>query len=110
MKTLLILCCICASYCAYAQNWTPEQEQILSKFEVSKTDARSLKLVSSENQVCTVEYASVKEALDAFFVPHPMRDMEVFCVENFGNFAHVEGETLDMYHIVELYLETTSEK
>ena len=110
MKILLLTLCMGFALQSIAQEWTTEHEAVLTKFQISKNDSRGLVLHEFGNSNCNSEFASLEEALEYFFTSLMMSDVSQSCVEDFGNEVEIEGEVLDIFHVVDLYARLTIEK
>ena len=110
MKILLLTLCVGFTMQSNAQEWTPEHEAVLTKFQISKNDSRGLVLHEYGNSNCNSEFASLEGAIESFFTSLIMSDVTQSCVEDFGDEIEIEGEVLDIFHVVDLYTRLTIEK
>lgn len=108
--TLIFSCFITIlSYCQ-SPVWTSEQLTVLEKYGLSRDDNRGVVFYFSKAPECKVEKNTIEEALEAFFTTGVRRDITEICILNSDEDKSLGGLTLDIYQIVNLYLEVSKEK
>lgn len=113
MKLKAILCALCVVFFTVLNaqksniNWSPQQEKILNKFQLTKQDSRGITLHTDFNSGNCTQQISVKDALMSFFTTLEARDLTHFCIANDlkDEFSSFFNRPLGIYEITDLYVQ-----
>lgn len=93
------------------QNWNLEQEKVLKKFGLSKSDHRGIILSSSSlNSECK-ESININDAIERFLNSRIASDLTEFCIKNSEeNLEIFLNRPLDIYEITKLFTQLDTSK
>ena len=92
------------------QNWNLEQEKVLKKFGLSKSDHRGIILSSSLNSECK-ESININDAIERFLNSRIASDLTEFCVKNSEEKLEIFlNRPLDIYEITKLFTQLDTSK
>ena len=92
------------------QNWNLEQEKVLKKFGLSKSDHRGIILSSSLNSECK-ESININDAIERFLNSRIASDLTEFCVKNSEEkLESFLNRPLDIYEITKLFTQLDTSK
>ena len=93
------------------QNWNLEQEKVLKKFELSKSDHRGIVLISSSlNSECK-ESININDAIERFLNSRIASDLTEFCIKHSEeNLEIFLNRPLDIYEITKLFTQLDTSK
>lgn len=93
------------------QNWNLEQEKVLKKFKLSKSDHRGIILSSSSlNSECK-ESININDAIERFLKSRIASDITEFCVKNSDQKLEIFlNRPLDIYEITKLFTQLDTSK
>ena len=92
------------------QNWNLEQEKVLKKFGLSKSDHRGIILSSSLNSECK-ESINIYDAIKRFLNSRIASDLTEFCVKNSEEKLEIFlNRPLDIYEITKLFTQLDTSK
>ena len=93
------------------QNWNLEQEKVLKKFGLSKSDHRGIILISSSlNSVCK-ESININDAIERFLNSRIASDLTEFCIKNSDEKLEIFlNRPLDIYEITKLFTQLDTSK
>ena len=93
------------------QKWNLEQEKVLKKFGLSKSDHRGIILISSSlNSECK-ESININDAIERFLNSKIASDLTEFCIKNSQEKLEVFlNRPLDIYEITKLFTQLDTSK
>ena len=96
------------------QNWNLEQEKVLKKFGLSKSDHRGMILSSSSssslNSECK-ESININDAIERFLNSKIASDLTEFCIKNSEEDLEIFlNRPLDIYEITKLFTQLDTSK
>ena len=93
------------------QNWNLEQEKVLKKFGLSKSDHRGIILSSSSlNSECK-ESININDAIERFLNSKTASDLTEFCIKNSEEKLEIFlNRPLDIYEITKLFTQLDTSK
>lgn len=103
MKLLLLSAFILCSRALFAQDWTPEQEAVLAKYELIKEDHRGIQFVDNE-QEAMVTFKTLEEAINFFLRKEIMTDLLNVYVISYPSKHQINGAILDLRESINLHL------
>lgn len=106
--TLLALFILVGINQSYAQQITPQQQNVLNNFDVSATDHRGVEFTADTTNIHAT-YTNVKTAIEAFFADPIKRDFTRIRINNNINQAYYNSP-LGVMDLVNIYIEITTDQ
>lgn len=85
-------------------NWTNEHVEILNKYGLEQNDHRGIILYFQEDLPCDQKAITVNEAIEEFLSAQSKKDIYTFCISNDPEMNKYNGQPLDLYQIVSLFI------
>lgn len=108
--SLILSCFITVLSYSQSSTWTAEHITVLEKYGLTQDDNRGIILYFSNVSDCTIEKNSIKEGLEVFLTTGVRKDLTNICIVNSDEDKSLAGLTLDIYQIIDLYLQVSKEK
>ena len=95
--------CMMLSMLSFGQDWTPEQKEVIQKFELNERDHRGVIFYSETAN--TFQFQTISEAITSFFESSSVLDITKITVKDMEGFNSLEGKILDIQQLINLYLQ-----
>jgi hypothetical protein len=86
-------------------NWTAGHIEILNKYGLEQNDHRGIILYFQEDVLCDQKVMTVDEAIEQFLSTQSKKDIYTFCISADPEMNKYNGQPLDLYQIVSLFIE-----
>ena len=104
VKLFLMAVFVFSGLNVFSQEWTTSQLEVIKKYDLSEKDHRGVIFTTTKDD-CDTSYASIIEAIEAYFTPVVRTDLMTVCVA--GDEQSYYGRALGIREVIDIYLANT---